>query len=113
MMQAIRLWYRQPRNRNRMKSDLLITLLLTTVTIGLVAVSALGVEHFVVEGKKLGVSAILIRLGIALFLGVVLLGYVVTVYLVVKDQVVPWYNWWKNTTDVRLLVNNRLAETQV
>lgn len=89
-----------------MQSDFLVILLLTTVTIGLVIVSALGIEHFVIEGKKLGVSAIFIRFAIGVFLGIVLLGYVVTLYILVKDQVIPWYNWWKNTMDVRVLMNN-------
>lgn len=106
MAQAIRLWFRHPTNRIHVRSDLLVTLLLTTVTVGLVIVCSLGIEHFVIEGKRLGMSAVFIRLAIGVFLGVVLLGYVVTLYLLVRDQLMPWYNWWKNTMDVRVLMNH-------
>lgn len=102
LFEGLRLWIRHPRNRNHVQSDLLISILLTIVTFGLIAVCLLGMQYFVIEGKKLGISKSWTKGAISMFLSVIVIGYVTTLYLLVKDQVIPWYNWWKTTVDVRL-----------
>lgn len=104
LFEAIRMWVRHPRNRGHVQSDLLISILLTIVTVGLIAVCLLGMHYFVLEGKKLGITRGWTRGAIGFFLSVIVVGYVVTLYLLIRDQVVPWYNWWKNTVDIRLLL---------
>ncbi|KAF5295201.1 hypothetical protein FQA39_LY13206 [Lamprigera yunnana] len=89
--EGILMWSRHPRNRAHVNSDILISILLTIVTGGLVAVCILGMQYFVMEGKKM-------------------VGYVITLYLVIRDQLVPWYTWWKNTFDVRLLLSPTVPE---
>ncbi|XP_068993857.1 E3 ubiquitin-protein ligase MARCHF2 [Neodiprion pinetum] len=107
-LEALRIWIRHPRNRRHIQSDLLILTLLSVVTVGLVAVCLLGMRYFVIEGKKIGISRIWTKGAISFFLTIVVLGYVTTVYLLIKDQMSPWYRWWKNTVNVRLVMDQEL-----
>lgn len=107
--QSVRMWVKHPRNRSHVQSDMLISVLLTIVTAGLITVCLLGMQYFVLEGSKLGISQSWTRSAISMFLTVIVMGYLITLYLVIKDQVVPWYNWWKNTVDVRLLLSPSLT----
>ncbi|KAF2895059.1 hypothetical protein ILUMI_11116 [Ignelater luminosus] len=110
LWEGILMWTRHPRNRTHVQSDILISILLTIVTVGLVAVCLLGMQYFVIEGRKLGISRAWTKGAICFFLAIVVTGYVVTLYLLIKDQVVPWYNWWKNTVDVRLTLTPSVME---
>ncbi|XP_044746438.1 uncharacterized protein LOC123307988 [Coccinella septempunctata] len=110
--EGIRLWVRHPRNRNHVKSDCLIAFLLTLVTLGLLVICFIGMDYFMIEGIKLGLSKMWTKSFIVSFLGVIMMGYVVTMYLIVKDQFVPWYTWWKNTLNIRLLLSPTVMQTQ-
>ncbi|XP_031328447.1 E3 ubiquitin-protein ligase MARCH2-like [Photinus pyralis] len=103
--EGILTWVRHPRNRMHVQSDVLICVLLTIVTGGLVSVCVLGMQYFVMEGKKVGISKAWTKGSVCFFLGIIVLGYLITLYLVIKDQVVPWYRWWRNTFNVRLLLS--------
>ncbi|KAL6436637.1 hypothetical protein ACFW04_004829 [Cataglyphis niger] len=106
--ESLRIWISHPRNRRNIQSDLLILTLLTIVTVGLAAVCLLGMRYFIIEGKKIGISKLWTRGAIWFFLTIVILGYVTTVYLLGRDQVSPWYRWWKSTVNVRLVVDPQL-----
>ncbi|KAI4487570.1 hypothetical protein M0804_005719 [Polistes exclamans] len=98
--ESLRIWITHPRNRRNVQSDLLIFTLLTVVMIGLIIVC--------LWGKKIGISKLWTRAVIWLFLGIVILGYIMTVYLLGKDQLLPWYRWWKSTVNVQLIVDPEL-----
>lgn len=104
LWEGLRMWIQHPRNRTHVQSDFLISVLLTIVTGGLITVCLLGMQYFVLEGKKVGISKPWTTGAVSLFLGVMVIGYIATIYLLVKDQFVPWYNWWKNTVDVKLML---------
>lgn len=104
------LWIRHPRNRTHFQSDFLIALLLTLVTAGLVCVCIVGMHFFVVEAKRFGMSKLWTKIVVCAFLTTVIIGYIVTIYLLIKDELVPWYNWWKNTVDVRLNLTASIAQ---
>ncbi|XP_034180415.1 E3 ubiquitin-protein ligase MARCHF8 isoform X2 [Osmia lignaria lignaria] len=106
--ESLRIWITHPRNRRNIQSDLLIFTLLSVVTMGLVTVCLLGMQYFVIEGKKLGISKLWTRRAIWFFLVIVVLGYITTVYFLGKDQVSPWYRWWKSTVNVRLVMDPQL-----
>ncbi|XP_018363674.1 PREDICTED: E3 ubiquitin-protein ligase MARCH3 isoform X1 [Trachymyrmex cornetzi] len=106
--ESLRIWISHPRNRRNIESDLLILTLLTIVTVGLAAVCFLGMRYFIIEGNKIGISKPWTRGAIWFFLTIVILGYVTTVYLLCRDQVSPWYRWWKSTVNVRLVVDPQL-----
>ncbi|XP_018570958.1 E3 ubiquitin-protein ligase MARCH2-like [Anoplophora glabripennis] len=118
------LWIGHPRNRMHFKSDLLIAVTLTLVTIGLIVSCAMGMEYFLIEGKKIGLQKNWMKAIIVIFLVVVGMGYAVTIYLIIKDQFLPWFRWWKNTVDIHLLLptsviseikrkHERILETQI
>ncbi|XP_023013090.1 E3 ubiquitin-protein ligase MARCHF3 [Leptinotarsa decemlineata] len=109
LCEGLRLWISHPRNRGHVRSDLLIGVLLTLVTSGLIASSVVGMEHFVSEGNKLGVQKKWIKTGVCLFLVAVVVGYMVTLYLIGKDHFLPWYRWWKNTVNIRLILPQRVS----
>ncbi|CAH1981945.1 unnamed protein product [Acanthoscelides obtectus] len=104
LCEGIRLWIKHPRNMRQFKSDLVIASLLTLVTSGLIASSLFGMEYFVIEGSKVGLQRKWIRLTICLFLLIVMVGYLITIYLIARDQLLPWYRWWTKTVDIRLLL---------
>ncbi|KAL4716753.1 hypothetical protein ACJJTC_001909, partial [Scirpophaga incertulas] len=54
ILQALRLWFGNPRNRSHLQSDCLIFWLLSTVTAGLLAVCIVGTQYFVIQGNKFG-----------------------------------------------------------
>lgn len=105
LCEGLRLWIRHPRNRTHFQSDIIISVLLTIVTVGLVLVCLMGMHYFIIEGNKIGISHTWTKSAISFFLAIVIMGYIVTVYLLIKDQVVPWYHWWKSTVDVRLMLS--------
>ncbi|KAK0173997.1 hypothetical protein PV328_007119 [Microctonus aethiopoides] len=106
--ESLRIWMSHPRNRRYVQSDILVLGLLTFVTIGLVAVCLLGMRYFIIEGKKIGVSRVWTQGAIIFFLTIVVVGYFTTAYLLVKEQLTPWYRWWKNTVNVRLVIEPQL-----
>lgn len=110
LCESLWLWIRHPRNRTHVQSDLLIAVLLTIVTVGLVCVCVLGMHYFVLEARKLGMSRMWTKLVVCSFLGTVIVGYIITIYLLVKDELAPWYHWWKNTVDVRLNLTASIAQ---
>lgn len=67
-------------------------------------------HYFVLEAKKLGMSKTWTKVVVCAFLSTVIMGYMVTIYLLVKDELVPWYNWWKGTVDVRLNLTASIAQ---
>ena len=103
-LQSMCLWIQHPRNRSHFQSDVVIAALLTTVTIGLMVVCVLGMQYFVIEARKMGVSQGWTKGFVSGFLIMILLGYVITLYLIAKDQFVPWYHWWRNTFDIKLVI---------
>ncbi|KAJ8945748.1 hypothetical protein NQ318_012070 [Aromia moschata] len=109
LCEGLKLWMRHPRNRRHVRSDLLIAVILTLVTTALIASCLMGMEYFVVEANKLGLQRKWMKTAIYMFLFVVALGYVVTIYLIIKDQFVPWFRWWKNTVDIRLLLPSHVT----
>lgn len=104
------LWIRHPRNRTHIQSDLLIAILLTIVTAGLVCVCIMGMHYFVIEARRFGMSRTWTKVVVCAFLGTVVIGYIVTIYLLVKDELLPWYHWWRNTVDVRLHLTASIAQ---
>ncbi|XP_074095067.1 uncharacterized protein LOC141524847 isoform X1 [Cotesia typhae] len=110
--ESLRIWMRHPRNLHHLKSDLVVVTILTTVTTGLVVVCLLGMRYFIIEGRKIGISRLWTRGAIVFFITVVILGYCTTVYLLVKDQLAPWHRWWKNTVDIRLVIEPQQQQQQ-
>ncbi|XP_015437421.1 PREDICTED: uncharacterized protein LOC107192631, partial [Dufourea novaeangliae] len=107
-LESLRIWISHPRNRRNMQSDLLTFTLLSIVTVGMVTVCLLGMQYFVIEGKKIGISKLWTRTAVRFFLTIVVIGYITTVYLMGKEQVSPWYRWWKSTVNVRLIMDPQL-----
>ncbi|XP_073961054.1 uncharacterized protein isoform X2 [Choristoneura fumiferana] len=104
VVQALRLWFGNPRNRTHLQSDCLIFWLLSTVTAGLLAVCIVGTQYFVIEGNKFGISHRITETAMDFFMAIVLCGYFVTVYLLWKDHYVMWNRWRRTNVNVRLLL---------
>ncbi|XP_034939279.1 E3 ubiquitin-protein ligase MARCHF3-like isoform X2 [Chelonus insularis] len=111
--ESLRIWMNYPPNRQHAQSDLIVFILLTVVVVGLTVVCLLGMKYFIIEGRKIGISRLWTRGAICFFLAIVILGYCFTVYLLVKEQVVPWYRWWKTEVNVRIVVESQLERGKV
>ncbi|XP_014245382.1 E3 ubiquitin-protein ligase MARCH2-like isoform X1 [Cimex lectularius] len=118
VLQSVRIWVRHPRHRILLRSDLIVATILTSVTIALCCICAFGMRYFVIEGLKLGVPSVYTQGVILMFLIVMILGYIVTIYLMAKDHVIPWYRWWTRCLLIKVIVNesnptikNEVAET--
>lgn len=108
LCEGIKLWIRHPRNRSHVQSDLLIAILLSLVTFGLIVSFVLGMEYFVTEASKLGIHRKWVKSGIWMFLFIVILGYITTMYLIGRDQLAPWFRWWNMTVDIHLLLPSNI-----
>ncbi|XP_034826360.1 E3 ubiquitin-protein ligase MARCHF8-like isoform X1 [Maniola hyperantus] len=114
VLQALRLWFCNPRNRSHLQSDCLIFWLLSTVTAGLLAVCIVGTQYFVIEGnnfgkldaarKSEGISHRITETAMDFFMAIVLCGYSVTVYFLWKDHYVMWNRWRRANVNVQLLL---------
>ncbi|XP_034826361.1 E3 ubiquitin-protein ligase MARCHF8-like isoform X2 [Maniola hyperantus] len=104
VLQALRLWFCNPRNRSHLQSDCLIFWLLSTVTAGLLAVCIVGTQYFVIEGNNFGISHRITETAMDFFMAIVLCGYSVTVYFLWKDHYVMWNRWRRANVNVQLLL---------
>ncbi|CAG9568497.1 unnamed protein product [Danaus chrysippus] len=114
VLQALRLWFCNPRNRSHLQTDCLIFWLLSTVTAGLLAVCIVGTQYFMIEGNNFGkldaarnegLSHRITETAMDFFMGIVLCGYTVTVYFLWKDHYVMWNRWRRANVNVQLLLS--------
>lgn len=103
--QGLRIWYKHPRHLSQLRADLVIGLVLTGVTLGLCSICIGGMKYFVLEGFRVGISYVWTEGVISFFLTVIILGYFTTIYLMVRDHIVPWYHWWNRCVNVRLILD--------
>ncbi|XP_044008541.1 E3 ubiquitin-protein ligase MARCHF3-like [Aphidius gifuensis] len=108
--ESLRIWLSIERNRHNAQSNIFIIFILTIATASYIAICLNGANNFIIEGKKIGISSLLTRCGIMFFLTIIGLGYCTAVYLLVKEQVVPWYRWWESTVNIRLVVQPGLYQ---
>lgn len=116
LCQSIRLWICHPRNRRHIRSDFIIGVLLTLVTSGLLFICIYGMEYFAIQAEKVGIEKAWIKFSLISFLIIILLGYLVSIYLLLRDHFVPWYTWWTRTVNIRLQVpcrRTQFAQPQV
>ncbi|BES95256.1 RINGv [Nesidiocoris tenuis] len=111
--QSVRIWVRHPRHRIHLRSDLIIAMILTIITATLCCICAFGVRYFISEAVRLGIPAVYTEGIIFVFLAVIVLGYSVTMYLMCKDHVVPWYRWWTQNSMVKILIVDESAIKEV
>ncbi|XP_019762306.1 E3 ubiquitin-protein ligase MARCHF3 [Dendroctonus ponderosae] len=110
LCQSIRLWICHPRNRRHIRSDFIIGVLLTLVTSGLLFICIYGMEYFAIQAEKVGVEKSWIKFSLISFLIIILLGYLVSIYLLLRDHYVPWYTWWTRTVNIRLQIPCRRTQ---
>lgn len=113
LCESCRLWLRRPGNKAHIQSDMLVISLLTFVTMGLVSVCFVGMEYFLIEARRMGIGRTWTKGCILIFVIVVVLGYVSTVYLVIRDHFIPWYNWWRRSIDVRLTLTPSVMKSAI
>ncbi|KAL1132392.1 hypothetical protein AAG570_010347 [Ranatra chinensis] len=104
LFQSIRVWMRHPRHRSLLASDIVVGGILTLVTLGLCIVCAMGLKYFVLEGLKVGIPGFWTEGAITFFLSVIVLGYLATLYLMLRDHVIPWYRWWNRCMVIKLIL---------
>ncbi|RZF37546.1 hypothetical protein LSTR_LSTR008584 [Laodelphax striatellus] len=109
LLEALRIWYRHPRHQSQLKSDIMMALVLTGVTAILVGICLGGMKYFVLEGLRLGVSYVWTEGIISFFLSVIIIGYVTTIYVMLRDNLLPFYYWWNRCVNVRLVLDMELV----
>lgn len=102
LCESVRLWICHPRNRRHIRSDFIIAILLTLVTSGLLFICIYGMEYFSVQAEKVGIEKGWIKMTLISFLAIITMGYLVSIYLLLRDHLIPWYNWWTRTVNIRL-----------
>ncbi|KAG8235198.1 hypothetical protein J437_LFUL015292 [Ladona fulva] len=100
LLEGLRLWMDVPERTRDFAADFMVVILLTMATIGLVVVCWIGTDHFIFEGKKLGMSRTWSMGALGFFVGVLLVGYTVTLCLMVRDMLCPWWRWWRRGISV-------------
>lgn len=109
-----RIWVRHPAHRMLMKSDLIVACILTTVTMGLCSVSIFGLKYFVEEGQKIGVPSVYTKGVLIMFLAIIIIGYLTSLYLMAKDHIIPWYRWWTRCMIIKIVVStSRISQDEL
>ncbi|XP_046403452.1 E3 ubiquitin-protein ligase MARCHF1 [Ischnura elegans] len=108
LCEGIRRWLLLPGRLRDFISDGLMAILLTSATGALVAICLLGAEYFANEGYKVGVNRQWTRGAVGFFVGILLFGYVVTICLLTRDIVGPWWTWWRSGVDVVQVVGDEV-----
>jgi hypothetical protein len=85
--------------------------MLLSFTVGLIAAWLLRLHNFVEQGKEVEMAQKWSTGVIGFFLTVVVLGYIITVYLLSKNQLAPWYQWWCRSRNVHLLIEPCMKNT--
>ncbi|CAG9770645.1 unnamed protein product [Ceutorhynchus assimilis] len=107
LCESLRLWICHPRHRHHIRSDFVIAILLSLVTSGLLFVCIYGMDYFALQAERLGLEQNWIRFSLATFLAIISLGYIVSIFLLLRDHLVPWYAWWVRTVNIRLQIPHR------
>ncbi|XP_066250344.1 E3 ubiquitin-protein ligase MARCHF3-like [Euwallacea similis] len=102
--ESLTLWICHPRNRRHIRSDLIVVALLTLVTSGLLFICTYGMDYFGYQAEQESIDKAWIKLTLVSFLVVIILGYLIAVYLLLRDHLVPWYHWWTRTMNIRLQI---------
>ncbi|XP_028144584.2 E3 ubiquitin-protein ligase MARCHF3-like [Diabrotica virgifera virgifera] len=111
LWQSFKMWIRHPLNRAHVCSDLLIGVLLTMATSGLIMCIVKGYEYFVMEGTRLGVQKKWIISAIVVFLITVITVFVITMFVLLRDIILTWYKWWTSTVNIQLILPPSLDRT--
>ncbi|XP_050301788.1 E3 ubiquitin-protein ligase MARCHF3-like [Anthonomus grandis grandis] len=104
LCEGLRIWICHPRNRTHIRSDLVIGVLLSLVTSGLLFICIYGMDYFTYQAEKVGIDKAWIRFTLITFLVIILLGYVTSIYLLLRDHFVPWYHWWTHAMNITLQI---------
>ncbi|XP_014245384.1 E3 ubiquitin-protein ligase MARCH3-like isoform X2 [Cimex lectularius] len=107
VLQSVRIWASQSANRMLLRADVVAVIVLTSLTAALCSFSIFSMDFFVNEGRKLGLSPIYTRALSVSFQIVVVFGYLLSVYIVLRDHVVSWYAWWNSTMRIVILVEKK------
>ncbi|KAL0278229.1 UNVERIFIED_CONTAM: hypothetical protein PYX00_000106 [Menopon gallinae] len=109
LLESLRLWIRHPVNWRHLQVDFFIFTLLSIVTLGFVLICVFGLEYFIIEGKKYGVSQMWTKGVLNFFMTVIIVGYTGSMVFLLKEQLRPWYYWWTNTYNIKLRLSGQKA----
>ncbi|XP_037040836.1 E3 ubiquitin-protein ligase MARCHF2 isoform X1 [Bradysia coprophila] len=102
--QAIRLWYKHPNHRGLMQSDAMLCTTLTAIILGLLAIVCFGLEYFIPEGQEDRFSERWMRATTIALLVVSLMAYLLFVIFMIRQQLCPFYRWWRSSRIVRVIL---------
>ncbi|KAG8269097.1 hypothetical protein J6590_008346 [Homalodisca vitripennis] len=93
-LESVAVWIRNPSNRAFIICDLIIGLVLTIFTLILALFCVVGLNHFIKEAYSQGIEILWSEGFINIFVVMLLIGYIATIYSLAKDHIRPWYHWW-------------------
>lgn len=105
-LEALRIWYKNTNNRGLLQIDCFMIFLLTAVTLGLTTVCLLGFHSYESQEKLSGISKYWTKGSLIIFICIVICVYVINIFFIVKAQLGPFYNWWKSSRKVTLIIED-------
>uniref|UniRef100_A0A1B6EKF1 RING-CH-type domain-containing protein n=1 Tax=Cuerna arida TaxID=1464854 RepID=A0A1B6EKF1_9HEMI len=108
-LESVAVWIRNPSNRAFIVCDLIIGLVLTMLTLILALFCIVGLNHFIKEAYSQGIEILWSEGFINIFVVMLLIGYVATIYSLAKDHIRPWYYWWTHCNNVKLILDRSTA----
>ncbi|XP_037950577.1 E3 ubiquitin-protein ligase MARCHF8-like isoform X2 [Teleopsis dalmanni] len=106
-LQSLRMWYTRAMSRRALQEDCQMFSLLTLVAFGIVGTLLVGIQHFIVEGRAVGISKFWTKSWLLFFLITTVFVYFMNVYMIMRSQLTPWYRWWQSARDIKLILENR------
>ncbi|XP_046669508.1 E3 ubiquitin-protein ligase MARCHF3-like isoform X2 [Homalodisca vitripennis] len=108
-LESVAVWIRNPSNRAFIICDLIIGLVLTMFTLILALFCVVGLNHFIKEAYSQGIEILWSEGFINIFVVMLLIGYIATIYSLAKDHIRPWYHWWTHCNNVKLILDRSTA----
>ncbi|XP_050528095.1 E3 ubiquitin-protein ligase MARCHF2-like [Daktulosphaira vitifoliae] len=107
-LRSLVIWVRHPPHRHILYSDLSVMIILTTVVIFLITCLTIAMRQFKTLDPRY--PEIWGRAVVALFIIITLLGYGMSMYMIIRDNLRPWYRWWRSCNVIRLNRNQLIQQ---
>lgn len=105
MMQSLAIWIKHPTNRGFFIYDSAVFLILNMLTLVVISLFVRNLNAIVsMNITDTGITVWFIASGMAAILFWIIV-YCLAVSLYVNAQVRPWYQWWKSSRTIRLVIN--------
>nr|CAD7262990.1 unnamed protein product [Timema shepardi] len=106
LFESLVIWAQHPVNRIRVRTNLAIISLLAVFTGAMLTLGLMGMKHFINNDSPVSKTQVWMNSVVVSFMGVIVLGFWISIYLIARDELGPWYHWWTRCVNVNLILDD-------